>query len=111
MDDIVLNLNYIIIMERISLKKFVAEEGITALCKSVRENTNKYPFITVLRGNEAENLYFSIKASAQVTAGQDISSIAKDLYVVRDITNADGESRIKLSFEGNSNYVDASALF
>jgi hypothetical protein len=98
-------------MERQSLKSYVQSTEITSICKSVRENTNGYPFITVLRGSDAENIYFSIKASAQVTAGQDITTIAKDLYVVTDIQNEAGESRTKLSFEGNSNYVDASELF
>lgn len=98
---------------RIPLKQWLADNGITSVFPSIRENTNSYPYVTFLKGSgddSAQNIYFSVKASAQVSAGQDIKSIAKDLYVV-PTENASGEARLKLSFKGDSTYMDVSELF
>jgi hypothetical protein len=96
-------------MTRTSFKSFCASTGVTAV-SPVRSNTNGYPFVTILRGNEAENLYFSINASSDVSDGQDIKSIANDLFVT-DTINATGEPRQKLSFRGNSAYTNIDDLF
>jgi len=96
------------LMTRTPFAAYATSSGITSVNPTVRVNTNDYPFITVLRGSgddSAENLYFSIKASGHVAKGQKITS--EGLYVVETI-NAKGESRTKLSFEGDSNYIDAS---
>lgn len=93
---------------RLTLKEFVAQEGINAI-SNVRVNTNGYPFVTVLRGSDAENVYFSKNASEKVDEGTTIKSIAKDLFVV-SCTNAAGEDRIKLSFSGE-NYESTDSLF
>lgn len=95
---------------RIPLKTWCADNGITAVHQSVRENTNSYPYVTFLRGEDAENIYFSIKGAEKVSAGQAVKSIAKDLYIV-PTTNASGEERLKLSFNGESTYHDISELF
>lgn len=98
---------------RTPLKEWCKANGITAIHQSVRENTNQYPFITFLRGegeDSAENIYFSIKGASLVSAGQDVKSIAKDLYVV-PVVNKDGESRLKLSFKGESTYMDVNEMF
>ena len=100
-------------MERSTFKSFVAAQGITAVYPSIRQNTNGFPFITVLRGSgpdSAENIYFSVKASAQVAEGQAVKSIAKDIYVV-NVENAAGEARTKLSFNGESSYLGVDELF
>lgn len=91
-----------------SLKTFAQSEGITAFSAVVRANVNGYPFVTALRGSDAENIYFSKNASAQISEGQSFKSIAKDLYVVK-VENAAGEMRTKLSF--NSTYEDLDSLF
>jgi hypothetical protein len=98
-------------MARISFASYCTNTGVTTVCPSVRENTNGYPFITVLRGNVAENIYFGIDASSEVSLGQDTKSIAKNLFVV-DTINAGGESRTKLSFKNADNaYYDINDLF
>jgi hypothetical protein len=96
-------------MERTTFKSYCASTGVTAV-SPVRQNVNGYPFVTVLRGAEAENVYFSIKASADVVEGTDIKSIASDLFIAHTI-NAAGEPRTKLSFRGDSIYVDIADLF
>ena len=95
---------------RSTFKSFCQAEGITAIHKSIRVNTNGYPFVTVLRGSEAENIYFSKKASAEVAEGQSVKSIAKDLFTNVAVNQA-GESRTKLSFAGNSSYDDIDDMF
>ena len=95
---------------RVTFKAFCFAEGITAIHKSIRVNTNGYPFITVLRGADAENIYFSKKASAEVAEGQSVKSIASQLYV-NVAVNQQGESRTKLSFAGNSTYEDIDDMF
>lgn len=100
-------------MQTQSLKSFIAATGVTAVFPAIRQNSNGYPFITVLRGSgdaNAENIYFSIKASAEVSEGQQLKSIAKDLLVSNTV-NAAGESRLKLHFQGESAYVAADSLF
>lgn len=95
---------------RVTFKAFCAAEGITAIHKTIRENTNKYPYVTVLRGGDAENIYFSKKASAEVAEGQSVKSIASQLFI-NVAVNAQGESRTKLSFAGNSTYEDVMDMF
>lgn len=97
-------------MNRQSLKSYVANTGVTDINPFVRTNENNYPFITILRDGEAENIYFSKKAASQVDAGMDIRDQLKEMYVVETI-NASGESRTKLSFRGDSQYVDVADLF
>ena len=95
---------------RVTFKAFCAAERVTAIHKVIRINTNGYPFVTVLRGSDAENIYFSKKAAAEVAEGQSVKSIASQLYV-NVATNASGESRTKLSFAGNSTYEDIDDMF
>ena len=96
-------------ISRITFKAFCQNEGITAIHKTIRKNANGYPFITVLRGAEAENIYFSKKASAEVSEGEIVKAIASQLFV-NFAVNQEGESRTKLSFAGNS-YEDINDMF
>lgn len=95
---------------RVTFKAFCAAEGITAIHKTIRTNSNGYPFITVLRGADAENIYFSKKASAEVAEGELVKSIASELFV-NTAVNANKEQRTKLSFAGNSTYEDIDDMF
>ena len=95
---------------RVSFRDFCKSEGITSICKKVRVNENGYPYITVLRGSDAENIYFSKKAAAEVDEGLEVKSIANLLYV-NTAVNSNGESRTKLSFAGNSSYEDVDSMF
>ena len=100
-------------MDRQSLKDYCSAQGVTAINPVVRVNTNNYPFLTVLRGegdDSAENIYFSKKAASKVAEGQDIKAQLPDLYVVETL-NASGESRTKLSFNGDGAYVAVEDLF
>jgi len=101
------NLNHTYTMK--TFAEFCQENGVTAVHGAVRVNTNNYPFITVLRGNDAENIYFSKNASNEVSEGSDVTSIAKQLFVTETV-NAAGESRTKLSFN-KGNYIDIADLF
>jgi hypothetical protein len=93
-----------------SLKQYCSEQGFTAVFPSVRENTNKYPFITLLKGKEAENVYFSINASSEVSAGTPIVDIFPKLYVTH-VENANGEPRTKLTFnKGEGTYLSIADL-
>ena len=97
-------------ISRVSFKAFCQAEGITSIGKTVRVNASGYPFVTVLRGSDAENIYFSKKAAAEVTEGQLVKSIANTLFV-NTAVNSNGESRTKLSFAGNSSYEDIDSMF
>ncbi len=91
-----------------TFKQYCTEQGFTAIFPSVRENTNKYPFVTLLKGNEAENIYFSINASEQVSEGTPIKEIFGKLYVAK-VENANGEPRVKLTFnKGEGTYLSLS---
>lgn len=87
-------------MEYKTFKQYCIDTKVTSIAKSVRVNTNTYGFITVLRGNTAENIYFSKNANAEVAEGMNVKSIANSLFVANTI-NGDGEARTKLSFKNS----------
>ena len=95
-------------MDRQSFQAYCRATVVTSINKSVNTNNNEYPFITVLRGAVAENIYFSKAAASEVSKGLAVKSIAKDLYVV-EVINADGEVRTKLTF--NSSYMSMEDMF
>jgi hypothetical protein len=89
-----------------TLKSYCVEQGFTAVSPSIRENANGYPFITLLRGKDAENIYFSINAASEVSAGSSTKDIFAKLYVA-NVENANGEARVKLTFnKGESSYLN-----
>jgi ssDNA-specific exonuclease RecJ len=93
-----------------TLKSYCVEQGFTAVSPDVRENTNGYPFITLLKGKNAENIYFGIEASSEVVAGSPTKDIFAKLYVTT-VENKDGEARVILTFKkGESKYLDISDL-
>ena len=87
-----------------SLSSFCKSNKFTEIHKTIRENTNGYPYITFITSdNKAENIYFSKSKSSEVAAGMLISpSLLKDLQIAT-VTNANGESRTKLVGTGESN--------
>ena len=97
-------------MDKQSFKSFCQSSGVTAISKVVNTNTKGYPFITILRGNVAENIYFGRKSAAKVEHGDAVKPIASDLYVSTAI-NAAGEARLKLSFSGESTYDSVDDMF
>ena len=81
----------------LSIKEFVAANKFKQIAPSVRENTNKYPFVTFINGdNVAENVYFSKNAAKAVTSGTPVSKDMLAQYQIGIVTNATGEKRVKL---------------
>ena len=79
----------------------------------VRHNTNGYPFVTLISDKfdgGAQNVYFSISKSHEVTIDMKPTEWgAKDARVV-ETENAQGESRLKIAGAG-SDYTDIADLF
>lgn len=86
-----------------TLKDFCQSRNFVEIHKTVRENSNGYPYITFINSaNKAENVYFSKSQSANVAEGQLVTpSILKDLRVA-SVLNAAGEERTKLIGAGES---------
>jgi hypothetical protein len=96
-------------MKYTEFKQWCSQEGVTAIAPAVSINVNGYPFLTVLRNDVAENVYFSINASEEVDAGTVTSSIAGKLYIT-EVLNAQGESRTKLTFSAGK-YLSLDEIF
>ncbi len=92
-------------MEQISLKQLV-QKGTVRNISSLRENTNGYPFVTLLnKKGEAQNIYFGQKSSVVIKdtfeVGDNIITALKDATVIK-AKNAEGETRYKLSLPNSS---------
>lgn len=95
-------------MKVISIKEFCQANNIVSLAKCVRENINGYAFITFIAAdNKAENVYFS--KNSQAVAGEVITKDLLAQYQVAEVTNAEGEIRMKLI--SNSERIDIADLF
>jgi hypothetical protein len=95
-------------MKVISIKEYCQANKFATVAKCVRENTNGYAFITFITAdNKAENVYFSKNSSA--VAGEVINKDMLSQYQVAEVTNADGEIRMKLT--SNSERIDIADLF
>ena len=68
-------------MTRETFKSWCKSNGVTSINKEIRTNTNGYPFITILRDKDAENIYFGRKSAAKVELGDSVKAIANDIYV------------------------------
>ena len=94
-----------------TFKEYCTETGVTSICKTIRINSaHSYPFITVLRGKIAENIYLSKASASKVSEGDSVKSIASELLVAT-APNADGEDRTKLFFQGDSSYESVEDMF
>ena len=93
-----------------TIKEFAQLKGFTTIAPNVRSNTNNYPFITFINAkNEAENVYFSKKASSLVKAGEAITKDMLKTYQIGETHNEAGELRIKLI--SNSERLDLNTLW
>ena len=94
-----------------SLKEFAAERGFIQVIPKVRENVNGYLYLTFVDAeNSATNVYFSINAAEEREAGEPLTgNILKTISVV-ETTNADGETRHKLTTGGGERIDLASIL-
>lgn len=86
-------------LQSISLVQLV-KKGTVSNISELRENTNGYPFITLLSGNKAQNVYFGKNTAEKVNGtfkvGDKILPFLKECNIVKT-ENADGEVRFKLS--------------
>ena len=98
-------------MKILSLREFCTSKNFVEIHKSVRENTNGYPFVTFMdKNNKAENIYFTKSQSANFAEGMLLTpSIMKDLQIAV-VKNAQGEERIKLCGKGESNRLSLDDL-
>jgi adenylylsulfate kinase-like enzyme len=79
-----------------TVAELFSSKGIISIVPRIRENSNQYPYVTLINGdNEAENVYFSKEASKLVAAGEPILKGFFDKYQVGYVTNELGEERIK----------------
>ena len=91
------------------LKKWMEENGWTAVSK-VRVNENGYPLSTfVNEGGDAENVYFSKRMAREVGLGDRATLWAKDV-IVREVQNAAGELRVKLCSAVGEDYTSIDDL-
>lgn len=105
------------ISERITIKKFMKSKGFSSFFKSIRVNSNNYPYVTFLRPlpdgrNEGENVYFSKNFSDHVAEGVDVLSLFKSGNVkVAQISYRDGRpTRWKLVSSESGDYVSIDDL-
>lgn len=91
-----------------SLSAFCQSKGFIETADAIRENSNQYPFITFINEkNEAENVYFSKRAGAQVTVGQVITPELLKSLMVSFVEYEDGRpSKHKLCFKGESRRIN-----
>ena len=81
----------------ISVQDFMKSKGFVSIHKSVRKNANGYPYLTFINAdNEAENIYFSKASGEDKEAGQLLYKGFFDKLNVAEVTNADGEVRMKI---------------
>jgi hypothetical protein len=96
-----------------SVASWCQEMGVKAISE-VRENSNNYPFVTMISDKfegGAQNIYFSKAQSAKVALGQPSADLGlKDLSIAHT-SNADGELRLKITSKGESSYTDIEDLF
>ena len=79
------------------VKEFMKDSQFTSVNRTVRENSNGYPYITFLKANnEAENIYFSKNSAIGMTAGLEIGKGFFEPFAIGITTNAAGEQRTKL---------------
>ncbi len=93
-----------------TIQEFAKSKGFTQVAPSVRENANKYPFITFIdKDNKAENIYFSKNAAKQVAVGTPVDKALLTTYQIGEATNEAGEIRMKLI--SNSERLELADLF
>ena len=97
-------------IKAMSVPDFFKASNISQVNPVVDVNVNGYPFITLINANnEAQNIYFSKKASTSYSKGTPIVKGFFDELQFVESVNADGETRIKLSLKGG-NRLDAMSL-
>jgi hypothetical protein len=93
----------------LSIAEFAKSKGIVSITPKVRANTNGFPYVTMINGNnEAENVYFSKAAATKVAADMPVTTDMLKAHQIGVTHNEAGEERIKLI--SNSERLDLFAL-
>jgi hypothetical protein len=100
-------------METTSLRSLVKNGAIKNI-STLRMNTNGYPYLTFIGVNQSSaNVYFSKRAADLMTTnfeeGDSVLNAVKDANIVQ-VTNAEGETRYKISLSNESSYASQSEL-
>ncbi|SNB22510.1 membrane hypothetical protein [Flavobacterium psychrophilum] len=81
----------------ITVQQFMKEQGYVSIHKTVRKNQEGLPYLTFIKlDNVAHNIYFSKEARQDKQAGQLLYKGFFDKLNVAEVTNADGEVRMKI---------------
>ena len=79
-----------------TVAELFSNKSIVSIVPTIRENANKYPYVTVInKDNVAENIYFSKEASKLLAQGEPINKGFFGRYQVGYTTNQAGEERVK----------------
>jgi hypothetical protein len=91
-------------MKTMSIKEFAVENNITDYVKNVRTNVNGYCYVTFVNAlNEGMNIYLSRKLGETINAGDSVADMFKEYEcAIFEVTNADGEIRVKIGSRNES---------
>jgi hypothetical protein len=94
-------------MKVISIREYCIATKVATVATEVRENSNGYPFVTFINGNnKSTNVYFSKEGAKQYAMGMPIGKGFFDKLQVAYVTNEEGEERIKLITNSNRISID-----
>lgn len=99
-------------LKSISFKELVRNKVITG-ASALRVNESGYPYLTLLRGSMASNVYFGKNSAAIILAKYKVGDIVNTELTKSDIVltvNTDGEERFKISLSENTKYTSGSRL-
>lgn len=97
-------------IKQISLKKAHQNKAVTTIVTIVKSNVSGYKYITLLKDKAATNVYFGRKSSEMVLEGEDIRELLVNASLIKAVNEA-GETRLKISLSGDSEYVSTDSLF
>lgn len=99
-------------LKTITLASLVKQGEVTDI-SLLHYNKSGYPFVTLLKGNKPNNVYFSLKSAEVINnhfkEQDNVISILKNANICQ-VTNEEGEVRFKLSTSETSNYVSQAEL-
>lgn len=98
-------------LETKTISEYAQERGFVDVAVKVRTNVNGYPYVTFIdENNVAENIYFTTNTGADYKEGTPINKGFFDKLQFVFVTNANGESRVKLAKQGGERNSLASLL-
>ncbi len=92
------------IIKSVSLKK-AAKFGVVRNISAVRTNESGYPYVTMLSGDKASNVYFGKKSAESVHKGDVLTGVQLRQAQLVLATNEAGEPRVKISLNGENAYT------